>query len=78
MKKNLFLLLALMLFGLTATAQSRTITGTVTDFNDGSPLPGVSILIKGPPKVPPLTSRASIAWLYRMTMPHLCFDSSGI
>ncbi|PKV62437.1 Ca-activated chloride channel family protein [Pontibacter ramchanderi] len=47
MKKNLFLLLALLLFGLTASAQSRTITGTVTDSNDGSPLPGVSILIKG-------------------------------
>lgn len=47
MKKNLYLLFALLLFGLTATAQSRTITGSVTDFNDGSPLPGVSILIKG-------------------------------
>ncbi|GGG26392.1 vWA domain-containing protein [Pontibacter amylolyticus] len=47
MKKNLYLLFALLLFGLTATAQSRTITGTVTDSNDGNPLPGVSILIKG-------------------------------
>ena len=28
MKKNLYLLFALLLFGLTATAQSRTITGT--------------------------------------------------
>lgn len=50
MKKNLFLLFALMLFGLTATAQSRTITGTVTDLTDGNPLPGVSILIKGTTK----------------------------
>ncbi len=50
MKKNLFLLFALLLFGLTATAQSRTITGTVTDVADGSPLPGVSILIKGTSK----------------------------
>ncbi|WP_299986820.1 von Willebrand factor type A domain-containing protein [uncultured Pontibacter sp.] len=50
MKKNLFLLFALLLFGLTATAQSRTITGTVTDANAGNPLPGVSILIKGTTK----------------------------
>ncbi|WP_116545183.1 vWA domain-containing protein [Pontibacter virosus] len=50
MKKNLFLLFALLLFGLTATAQSRTITGTVTDLNDGNPLPGVSIIIKGSTK----------------------------
>ena len=50
MKKNLFLLIALILFGLTATAQSRTTTGTVTDLSDGSPLPGVSILIKGTSK----------------------------
>jgi Ca-activated chloride channel homolog len=50
MKKNLFLLFALLLFGLTATAQSRTITGTVTDANGGSPLPGVSVLIKGSSK----------------------------
>lgn len=50
MKKNLYLLFALLLFGLTATAQSRTITGTVTDFNDGSPLPGVSIIVKGTTK----------------------------
>ncbi|SIR41052.1 Ca-activated chloride channel family protein [Pontibacter lucknowensis] len=50
MKKNLFLLFALLLFGLTATAQSRTLTGTVTDANDGNPLPGVSIIIKGTSK----------------------------
>ncbi|WP_076667592.1 vWA domain-containing protein [Pontibacter indicus] len=50
MKKNLYLLLALLLFGLTATAQSRTITGTVTDAGAGNPLPGVSIIIKGTSK----------------------------
>ncbi|MCP2044170.1 von Willebrand factor type A domain-containing protein [Pontibacter sp. HSC-36F09] len=50
MKKNLFLLFALMLFGLTATAQNRTITGTVTDLSGGNPLPGVSITIKGTSK----------------------------
>lgn len=29
------------------TAQNRTITGTVTDADDGSPLPGVNVILKG-------------------------------
>ncbi len=38
----------LLLFASTsALAQNRTITGTVLDSSDGSPLPGVNILIKG-------------------------------
>lgn len=32
---------------LSALAQEKTITGTVTAFEDGSPLPGVNIVIKG-------------------------------
>lgn len=48
MKKNVLLLLAMLLFGLGASyAQSRTVTGTVTSSEDGSPLPGVSVMIKG-------------------------------
>ena len=31
----------------TALAQERTITGTVTSADDGSTLPGVSIVVKG-------------------------------
>lgn len=30
-----------------AVAQDRTVTGTVTDSGDGSPLPGVNVIIKG-------------------------------
>jgi acylphosphatase len=43
------LLLALMLFvGMQVTqAQTRTITGTVTNADDGSTIPGVSVVVKG-------------------------------
>jgi len=34
-------------FGSVAIAQQRTVTGTVTSAEDGSPLPGVTVLIKG-------------------------------
>ncbi|WP_419699953.1 SusC/RagA family TonB-linked outer membrane protein [Mucilaginibacter sp. NFX135] len=47
MKKNLLTILLLfscITFGL---AQSRVITGKVTDQKDGSPLPGVSVTVKG-------------------------------
>lgn len=49
MKKNLLTILLLfscITFGL---AQSRVITGKVTDQKDGSPLPGVSVTVKGAP-----------------------------
>ncbi|RYY22582.1 MAG: SusC/RagA family TonB-linked outer membrane protein, partial [Sphingobacteriaceae bacterium] len=48
MKKNLLgFLWALLLIGLQASAQNRTVTGTVTDKGDNSPLPGVSVIITG-------------------------------
>lgn len=48
MKKNVLLLLAVLFFGLGASfAQSRTVTGTVTSSEDGSSLPGVSVMVKG-------------------------------
>lgn len=37
----------LLLVASTALAQDRTVTGTVTAKGDGSPLPGVSVLVKG-------------------------------
>lgn len=47
MKKNgLLLLLMFVLWG-TSYAQTQTITGKVTSSDDGSPLPGVSIVVKG-------------------------------
>ncbi|MCU0450632.1 MAG: TonB-dependent receptor [Bernardetiaceae bacterium] len=48
MKQNLLLSIALaMLAVVSAFAQTRTVSGKVTAADDGSPLPGVSVLIKG-------------------------------
>ncbi|SHL84368.1 TonB-linked outer membrane protein, SusC/RagA family [Chitinophaga jiangningensis] len=47
MKKGLFLGLLAVLSVFQALAQSRTITGKVTDAKDGSPLPGVTVKIPG-------------------------------
>jgi TonB-linked SusC/RagA family outer membrane protein len=47
MKKLLQSLFILMFVAGTAMAQDRTITGTVTDQEDGKPLPGVSVKIVG-------------------------------
>jgi TonB-linked SusC/RagA family outer membrane protein len=47
MKKLLQSLFVLVFFALSAFAQERTITGTVTGKEDGLPLPGVSVKIKG-------------------------------
>ncbi|PYF75867.1 TonB-linked SusC/RagA family outer membrane protein [Pedobacter nutrimenti] len=47
MKKLLQSLFVFMLFAASAIAQQRTITGTVTGKEDGLPLPGVSVRVKG-------------------------------
>ena len=48
MKKIAFFLSVLLFMGtLTASAQTRTITGRVTSGDDGSSIPGVSIVVKG-------------------------------
>ncbi|MXV49873.1 SusC/RagA family TonB-linked outer membrane protein [Pedobacter sp. HMF7647] len=47
MKKLLSSFFVLLVFSFRLMAQDRTITGTVTDQADASPLPGVSIKIKG-------------------------------
>ncbi|CAL1521390.1 TonB-dependent receptor [Chitinophaga sp. MM2321] len=47
MRKVLFLLLSVLCLTGQAFAQSRTVTGKVTDGTDGSPIPGVTIQIKG-------------------------------
>ena len=48
MRNKLYLLLVL-LVGIVQVgmAQEKTITGVVTDADDGSPLPGVTVVIKG-------------------------------
>lgn len=48
MKKLIGLLAFMMLLGLgVSNAQTKKVTGTVTDKSDGSPLPGVSVAVKG-------------------------------
>ena len=47
MKKLLQSLFVMMLFAISAMAQQRTITGTVTGKEDGLPIPGVSVRVKG-------------------------------
>ena len=51
MKKRLFagiqFLFFLLFFSSAVLAQKRTITGKVTSASDGSPLPGVSVIVKG-------------------------------
>ncbi|WP_161596876.1 SusC/RagA family TonB-linked outer membrane protein [Chitinophaga vietnamensis] len=50
MRKVVFLLLSVFLLAGQAFAQSRTVTGKVTDGKDGSPIPGVTIQVKGTSK----------------------------
>ncbi|WP_158568901.1 SusC/RagA family TonB-linked outer membrane protein [Chitinophaga silvisoli] len=50
MKKGLLLWLFVAMSVLHTFAQTRTITGKVTDTKDGSPLPGVSVIVKGTSK----------------------------
>jgi TonB-linked SusC/RagA family outer membrane protein len=46
-KKRVILMMALMFMCLVLRAQDRIISGSVTDQSDGSPLIGVSVLVKG-------------------------------
>lgn len=48
MKKSLWILIAAILFNIAFTPpQSRTITGRVTSYEDGSAIPGVNVVVKG-------------------------------
>ena len=47
MRKSLLLLGSFLLFFILSFAQSKTVTGKVIDSRDGSPLPGVSVNVKG-------------------------------
>lgn len=50
MRKVLFLLLSVLFLAGQAFAQSRTVTGKITDGKDGAPIPGATIQIKGTSK----------------------------
>lgn len=45
--KKLILIVCSLLCALTVAAQSITVQGTVTSADDGEPLPGVTVMIKG-------------------------------
>ncbi|MBS2213134.1 TonB-dependent receptor [Carboxylicivirga mesophila] len=47
MKKVLIALSFMVMFGLQVIAQTTNVTGIVTDAADGSPIPGVSVFVKG-------------------------------
>jgi TonB-linked SusC/RagA family outer membrane protein len=47
MRKFLLLISAVVIFASQAWAQDRTVTGKVTSTEDGSPLPGVNVVLKG-------------------------------
>ncbi len=48
MKKSIWILAALLMFSVGfRSPESRTMTGKVTDANDGSAMPGVNVLVKG-------------------------------
>ena len=46
-KENSFLLLLFLMFSFTAFAQGSDVKGIITDASDNSPIPGVSVLVKG-------------------------------
>ena len=45
--RKLAMLIALLLCSVYTMAQDKTVTGKVTDEKDGTPLPGVSVMVKG-------------------------------
>ncbi|MCT4590874.1 MAG: SusC/RagA family TonB-linked outer membrane protein [Carboxylicivirga sp.] len=47
MKKVLIALSLMVMFSFSLLAQTTNVTGMVTDANDGSPIPGVSVFVKG-------------------------------
>jgi uncharacterized protein YbaA (DUF1428 family) len=47
MLKRLLLMVAVLAITNLSYAQQRTITGQVTDAGDGSPIPGVNVIVKG-------------------------------
>jgi TonB-linked SusC/RagA family outer membrane protein len=47
MRKTLHAIICLLCFATQSFAQSRDITGTVTDKQDGQPIPGITVLIQG-------------------------------
>ncbi|MDN5284756.1 MAG: SusC/RagA family TonB-linked outer membrane protein [Mucilaginibacter sp.] len=67
MKKNLLTILLLFSCISSVLAQNRVITGKVTDQKDGSPLPGVSVTVKG---VSGTGTQTDINGMYKLSVPN--------
>lgn len=78
MKKRLFAIaFGLVLISLQVLAQQREITGKVTSADDGLPIPGVTVSVKGAAKV----TQTNIDGIYAITVPAnaiLVFTSVGL
>lgn len=66
MKKTLLTLFLLLSCASIVFAQNKVITGKVTDQKDGSPLPGVSVTVKGSPSI---GGQTTISGTYSITVP---------
>ncbi|QEC76189.1 SusC/RagA family TonB-linked outer membrane protein [Mucilaginibacter ginsenosidivorax] len=66
MKKNLLTILLLFSCISLVFAQNRVITGKVTDQKDGSPLPGVSVTVKGAPSI---GAQTDVSGAYKLSVP---------
>lgn len=66
MKKGLLLLFVAMLCGLQAVAQNFSVSGRVTYADDGSPVIGATVLVKGMPSVGSITD---VNGTYKITIP---------
>ena len=64
MRNNLLSLLFAVFIGLQAFAQDKTVSGKVTSSDDGTPLPGVSVSVKGTSK----GSTTDASGVYKITV----------
>ena len=78
MKKNYFLIVWFTLFCFAASAQEKTISGTVNSAEDNLPVPGVSVFVKGTTN----GSSTDLDGHYKITVPNsadsLVFSSVGM
>jgi len=77
MRKFYFIFIMLFVFALQVSAQERTITGTVTDFKDGSTLPGVNIILKGTTTGTITDINGKYSFTFSETAPTLIFRFVG-
>lgn len=76
-QKLLLILMVTVLSYFNALAQNRTITGKVVDADDGLPLPGVSIKIKGTAQLTQTTGQGTFSILVPANAEHLVLSYVG-